>query len=136
MLVTGEARRLPAARPAPLGMVHDVPDADVSTSQPPHRPHRQVDAVLFDFHGTLAQVKDLADWGVPLATAGSTGRAWDKTAALAYWLVSVFRAGGPLPHRIPPHLAEVWADRDLYEHCHRAAYVGLAAIVRTDVEGL
>jgi HAD superfamily hydrolase (TIGR01509 family) len=50
--------------------------------------------------------------------------------------VTAGRAGGPLPHRVPPHLAEHWADRDLYEHSHRAAYTGLAATVNTDVEGL
>ena len=37
---------------------------------------------------------------------------------------------------MPPHLAELWADRDLYEHGHRAAYTGLAATVDTDVDGL
>ena len=55
---------------------------------------------------------------------------------LADRLVTAGRAGGPLPHRVPPHLAEVWADRDLYPHAHRAAYVGLAATVDTGVEGL
>ena len=37
---------------------------------------------------------------------------------------------------MPPHLAEVWADRDLYPHAHRAAYTGLAATVDTGIEGL
>jgi HAD superfamily hydrolase (TIGR01509 family) len=37
---------------------------------------------------------------------------------------------------VPPHLAEHWADRDLYAHSHRAAFTGLAATVPTDVEGL
>jgi len=30
----------------------------------------------------------------------------------------------------------VWAERDLYEHAHRAAYTGLAATVQTSIEGL
>ena len=48
-------------------------------------------------------------------------------------------AGGPAgrcPSRVPPHLIEVWAERDLYAHAHRAAYTGLAATVATDVDGL
>ncbi len=124
------------AGPAPVGMVHDVPDADVSTSQPPHRPHRQVDAVLFDFQGTLAQVEDPVDWVIAAAAACGAELDRAKATALADRLVTAGRAGGPPPHRVPPHLAEVWADRDLYEHCHRAAYTGLAATVGTDVEGL
>jgi HAD superfamily hydrolase (TIGR01509 family) len=113
-----------------------VPDAVESTDHPPHRPGRQVDAVLFDFHGTLAQVEDPVTWVV--AAAGACGRELDRGRAtvLADRLVTAGRAGGPLPHRVPLHLAEHWADRDLYEHSHRAAYTGLAASVPTDVEGL
>jgi HAD superfamily hydrolase (TIGR01509 family) len=113
-----------------------VPDADVSTSHPPHQPRRQVDAVLFDFHGTLAQVEDPVTWVI--AAAAACGAALDKGRAtvLADRLVTAGRAGGPRPHRVPPHLAEAYADRDLYEHSHRAAYIGLAATVNSDVEGL
>jgi HAD superfamily hydrolase (TIGR01549 family) len=107
-----------------------------STDHPPHRPARQVDAVLFDFHGTLAQVEDPVVW--VQAAAASCGRELDRGRAtvLADRLVMAGRAGGPVPHRVPPHLAEHWADRDLYAHSHRAAYTGLAATVATDVEGL
>ena len=59
-----------------------------------------------------------------------------KATVLADRLVTAGRAGGPLPPRVPPHLAERWADRDLYAHSHRAAYTGLAATVPTEVEGL
>jgi HAD superfamily hydrolase (TIGR01509 family) len=112
-----------------------VPDAVELTDHPPHRP-RQVDAVLFDFHGTLAQVEDAVTWVV--AAAAACGRELDrgKATVLADRLVMAGRAGGPLPHRVPPQLAEHWADRDLYEHSHRAAFTGLAASVPTDVEGL
>jgi HAD superfamily hydrolase (TIGR01509 family) len=111
-----------------------VPDVAESTDHPPHP--RPVDAVLFDFHGTLAQVEDPVTWVI--AAAAACGRPLDRgrATALADRLVTAGRAGGPLPHRVPPHLAEHWADRDLYEHSHRAAYTGLAATVNTDVEGL
>jgi HAD superfamily hydrolase (TIGR01509 family) len=117
-------------------MVHDVPDADVSTSEPPHLPDRQVDAVLFDFQGTLAQVEDPVDWVIAAAAACGAELDRAKATVLADRLVTAGRAGGPLPYRVPPHLAEVWADRDLYEHCHRAAYTGLAATVSTEIAGL
>lgn len=92
--------------------------------------------MLFDFHGTLAQVEDPVAW--VLAAAATCGRELDriKATVLADRLVMAGRAGGPLPHRVPPHLAEHWAERDLYAHAHRAAYTGLAATVPTDVEGL
>jgi HAD superfamily hydrolase (TIGR01509 family) len=110
----------------PVGKVHGVPDASP----------RPVDAVLFDFHGTLAQVEDPVAW--VLAAAAACGRELGRAQAtvLADRLVMAGRAGGPLPHRVPPHLAEHWAERDLYAHAHRAAYTGLAETVPTDVEGL
>ncbi|MEU8243741.1 HAD-IA family hydrolase [Actinoplanes missouriensis] len=112
-------------------MVLHVPDAN----HPPHTA-RPVEAVLFDFHGTLAQVEDPLTWVI--AAAAACGRELDRQKAtiLADRLLTAGRAGGPQPHRVPPQLAEHWADRDLYAHSHRAAYTGLASTVHTDVEGL
>jgi HAD superfamily hydrolase (TIGR01509 family) len=93
-------------------------------------------AVLFDFHGTLAQVEDAVTWVTEAAAACGTGLDRARATALADRLVTVGRAGGPLPHRVPPHLAEVWADRDLAAHAHRAAYTGLAELVDCGIEGL
>ncbi|MFI5935412.1 HAD family hydrolase [Actinoplanes sp. NPDC051494] len=114
-------------------MVHGVPDAAESTAFPTRR---QVDAVLFDFHGTLAQVEEPVTWVVAAAAACGAVLDRGKATILADRLVTAGRAGGPLPRRVPIHLAEHWADRDLYEHSHRAVYTGLASTVSTDVEGL
>jgi HAD superfamily hydrolase (TIGR01509 family) len=112
-----------------------VPDV-VEPTDRPSQIGRPVDAVLFDFHGTLAQVEEPVTW--VRAAAAACGRELEQGRAtvLADRLVMAGRAGGPKPDRVPPHLAEHWADRDLYAHSHRAAYTGLAATVSTDVEGL
>jgi HAD superfamily hydrolase (TIGR01509 family) len=123
-------------RPAPLGIVHGVPESDV----PPVSglPKRPVDAVLLDFHGTIAQVEDPVRWVTKAAVACGATLDRGRATVLADRLTTAGRAGGPKPHRVPPHLAEVWADRDLYAHAHRAAYTGLAETVAAGagIEGL
>jgi FMN phosphatase YigB (HAD superfamily) len=59
-----------------------------------------------------------------------------QATALADRLLTAGRAGGPLPARIPPRLAELWTDRDLYPDAHRAVYTELAATVDGGVDGL
>ncbi|MET7396155.1 HAD-IA family hydrolase [Dactylosporangium sp. NPDC005572] len=102
-------------------------------SEEPRPSPRPIEAVLLDFHGTLAQVEDPVRWVT--RAAGSVGVTLDRGRAtvLADRLTTAGRAGGPKPHRVPPHLAEVWADRDLSEHAHRASYEGLAATVDADL---
>jgi len=101
-----------------------VPVSDESLTS-----RRPIEAVLLDFHGTLAQVEDAIRW-VTLAAQGA-GRELDRGRAtvLADRLTTAGRAGGPRPQRVPAHLAEVWADRDLSSDAHRACYTGLAATV-------
>ncbi|MBQ1070885.1 haloacid dehalogenase, partial [Micromonospora sp. D75] len=96
---------------------------DVVGPRPSRRP---VEAVLFDFHGTLAQVEEPLTW--VLAAASACGVELDRIRAtsLADRLLTAGRAGGPLPARVPPRLAELWGDRDLYPQAHRGAYTGLA----------
>ncbi|MEU8300423.1 HAD-IA family hydrolase [Micromonospora sp. NPDC048909] len=102
----------------------------------PSRPsRRQVKAVLFDFHGTLAQVEEPREWVRQAAAACGVDLERVRATALADRLLTAGRAGGPLPARVPPRLAELWSTRDLYPHAHRAAYTGLAEAVDAGIEG-
>ncbi|MFY1694040.1 MULTISPECIES: HAD family hydrolase [unclassified Solwaraspora] len=103
---------------------------------PGRPPSRPVEAVLFDFHGTLAQVEDAVRWVTQGAASCGVDLDRGRATVLADRLLTAGRAGGPLPARVPPQLAEVWAERDLYPHAHRAAYTGLAATVDSGVDGL
>jgi HAD superfamily hydrolase (TIGR01509 family) len=89
--------------------------------------------VLFDFQGTIAQVEDPVEW--VLAAASECGTTLDPLLAtsLADRLVTAGRAGGPRPGRVPVHLVEAYADRDLTSASHRAAYQGLAETVAPDL---
>jgi HAD superfamily hydrolase (TIGR01509 family) len=95
-----------------------------------------VEAVLFDFHGTLAQIEDPVAGILAAATACGVTLDPVRATGLADRLVAAGWVGGPLPARVPPHLAEVWATRDLSAAAHRAAYTGLAETVTVDVDGL
>nr|WP_208635178.1 HAD-IA family hydrolase [Micromonospora chalcea] len=114
-------------------MPHAASGADDVVGPRPSR--RPVEAVLFDFHGTLAQVEEPLTW--VLAAASACGVELDRIRAtsLADRLLTAGRAGGPLPARVPPRLAELWADRDLYPQAHRGAYTGQAETVDTGIDG-
>jgi HAD superfamily hydrolase (TIGR01509 family) len=96
-----------------------------------------LDAVLFDFHGTLAMTVDPIAWVT--AAAADCGVALDHTRATAL-ADRIATAGGlpgvAKPARVPPQLAEAWADRDLDAHANRQVFVGLAGMVPCDVPGL
>ncbi|MER7457824.1 HAD-IA family hydrolase [Micromonospora sp. NPDC126480] len=120
-------RTEPAQTPAPGSA--DAPAGPVASRRP-------VEAVLFDFHGTLAQVEEATAWVTAAAAACGVTLDRIRATSLADRLLTAGRAGGPLPARVPPALAELWADRDLYPHAHRGAYTGLAATVDTGIDGL
>ncbi|MEU0560593.1 HAD-IA family hydrolase [Dactylosporangium maewongense] len=107
--------------------------AGVPESAEPPSTWRPVEAVLLDFHGTIAQVEDPVRWVTAAASSLGTTLDRGKATVLADRLMTAGRAGGPKPHRVPAHLAEVWADRDLSVAAHRAAYEGLAATVDADL---
>lgn len=113
---------------------YPVPSHGVEQDAPPVS-RRPVEAVLFDFHGTLAQVEPPVEWVLAAAQACGVTLERARATVLADRLLTAGRAGGPLPARIPPALAELWAERDLYPHAHRGAYTGLAETVDAGIEG-
>lgn len=121
----GSAAELVTSVSRPRG-VFQAPSLEL---RPPH-------AVLFDFHGTLAQVEDPVDWVRAAAHECGAQLELARATALADRFVAAGRAGGPLPARVPPHLIEVWANRDLYEYANREAYTGLLETVDSGIEGL
>jgi HAD superfamily hydrolase (TIGR01509 family) len=100
-------------------------------------PRRPDQAVLFDFHGTLVQVEEPVGWVVRAAAACGQHLDDARAAVLAEALVSGgWRAGGPTPLVVPPHLAQLWAGRDLSESTNRSCYVALAGQVDSGIDGL
>jgi len=76
-------------------------------------------AVLFDFTGTLFWIEDART-----AVVAALG---EQFAALAPDLTRWGAINGSgTPAELPPHLADVWEQRDLSRASHRAAYSGLA----------
>lgn len=71
-----------------------------------------ITAVLFDFHATLAQVEEPAEWVVKAAAACGVDLAFADATGPAKALVAAGRAGGPFPDAVPAHLADLWERRD------------------------
>ncbi len=97
---------------------------------------RPIDAVLFDFHGTVAAVEN-AERCVALASA-ACGVPLDEARSreLAAEMARAGIAGGWPPPVIPPHLERAWEQRDLSTEDHRALFVGIADTVDSGVPGL
>jgi HAD superfamily hydrolase (TIGR01509 family) len=103
----------------------------------PVSPDRLLDAVLLDFHGTLATTRDPVTWvGAALVDLGVTLDRGRLTVLADRIAASGGLPGVGRPVRVPPHLAEVWADRDLSAYAHRAAHSGLVATVDAGIDGL
>ncbi|MGW4303914.1 HAD family hydrolase [Streptomyces sp. NPDC004376] len=96
-----------------------------------------MNAVLFDFSGTLFRVESAESW--LRAGLAVTGARLDATelAATAQRLEEVGALpGGAEPLRVPDGLAELWANRDQSAESHRAAYTGLSRLVPLPDPGL
>lgn len=79
------------------------------------------DAVLFDFHGTLAAGRDAVDQLRFLRPALTE----PGLSELAQALTVAGLPGGPYPADVPDGLAEAYAARDTDAALHRTAYEGL-----------
>ncbi|MBO0653702.1 HAD-IA family hydrolase [Streptomyces triculaminicus] len=93
--------------------------------------------VLFDFSGTLFRVEPAASWLRAALAGAGVAAADDEVARLTALLEEAgAQPGGTRPSRVPAHLADVWAERDLGPERHRAAYTGLAREVPLPEESL
>jgi HAD superfamily hydrolase (TIGR01509 family) len=88
-----------------------------------------IDAVLFDFHGTLMQVEAAEDWLRGGARTAGFALPDTEFERLLPALIAAGRAGGPLPAYVPDEYAQLFAERDLSMEQHRGAYVGLLSTV-------
>ena len=75
------------------------PSTDPATGEHRPPPRRPVRAVLFDFHGTLAQVEDPVAWVHAGAAECGVELPRPRATVLADRLVTAGRAGGPVPIR-------------------------------------
>ncbi|MEU7279927.1 HAD-IA family hydrolase [Streptomyces sp. NPDC045431] len=90
-----------------------------------------ITCVLFDFSGTLFRIEPAERWLRAVLDASGIAAPPD---AVARWAEELEAAGalpgGSAPRRIPEHLAEWWATRDVTADHHRATYTALARQVR------
>jgi HAD superfamily hydrolase (TIGR01509 family) len=83
--------------------------------------------VLFDFQGTLAQVEPLTRAIEVAAAARELELPEYRSTVLADALGALGWVGSGVPARVLPSFAQAWADRDLSQADHRAAFLGLAS---------
>jgi putative hydrolase of the HAD superfamily len=86
-----------------------------------------MNAVLFDFSGTLFRVESTDAWlrGAMVGMKTPLSGAELTAAARALEAVGALPGGGD-PARVPAELAETWQVRDRSAALHRAAYTGLS----------
>lgn len=96
-----------------------------------------VNAVLFDFSGTLFRVETTESWlRAALDETGTDLPDAELRAAAAALEAAGALPGGAPPERVPPELAGVWARRDESARLHRAAFTGLSRQVPLPAPGL
>jgi putative hydrolase of the HAD superfamily len=86
-----------------------------------------VKGCMFDFSGTVFRIEPVESWlRAVLDAEGLTPGAGEASVYARRLERAGAQPGGPMPQRVPPHLAELWRDRDLAAPHHRAAYTGLS----------
>ncbi|MEU4152906.1 HAD-IA family hydrolase [Streptomyces sp. NPDC026659] len=96
-----------------------------------------MNAVLFDFSGTLFRIESTESWLRAGLAATGTRLGDDELTAAAQRLEELGAlAGGAEPVRVPDGLTELWATRDQSSEAHRAAYTGLSRLVPLPDPGL
>lgn len=84
-----------------------------------------VQAVLFDFAGTLFSPQPAAQWVASAAREIGLELSPAEVARLSERCLAAGLPGAPYPSTVPDHLAAAYAQRDLNPTAHRTAYVGL-----------
>ena len=84
-----------------------------------------VQAVLFDFAGTLFSPQPAAQWVASAAREIGLELSPAEVARLSERCLAAGLPGAPYPSTVPDHLASDYAQRDLDPAAHRTAYVGL-----------
>jgi HAD superfamily hydrolase (TIGR01493 family) len=88
-----------------------------------------IEAVLFDFAGTLFAPRDAAERVRGAARDLGLAPDEEEVARLAAAFLRAGLPGGPYPARVPAALEAAYARRDLEAAAHREAYVGLLSPV-------
>ncbi|MEU0845397.1 HAD-IA family hydrolase [Streptomyces sp. NPDC005962] len=84
--------------------------------------------VMFDFSGTLMRVESVGEWlGAVLAEAAVPADGEQFSDWVGQLTEYGALPGEPAPRHIPAHLEQLWRERDLSAHQHRAAYTALIA---------
>jgi FMN phosphatase YigB (HAD superfamily) len=86
---------------------------------------KQVDAVLFDFAGTLFMPQPAARQVALAAKSAGLRLTSQECECIAARFERVGMPGGPYPASIPADLRALYAERDLGPDAHRAAYTAL-----------
>lgn len=86
-----------------------------------------MDAVLFDFSGTLFRIESAESWlRAALAAARLTLTEGELTATAQALEHAGALPGGTPPARVPREIAEAWRNRDSSAELHRSAYIALS----------